>query len=86
MPHLDRIEALRELAADRTGHGRATRHANHGAGMAGHVPFAGFRIGREAGVRFIKLDVLFGNLTSRNREGHIVVKEHLGLFLVSAVL
>ena len=54
--------------------------------MAGHVPFAGFHIGREAGVRFIKLDVLFGNLTSRNREGHIVVKEHLGLFLVSAVL
>ena len=83
---LDRVEALRELASNRTGHGRATRHANHGAGMAGDVPFAGFDIGREAGVRFVKLDVLFGNLTSRNREGHIVVKEHLGFFLVGAVL
>ena len=81
---LDRIEALRELAAHRTGHGGAARHADHGSGVAGHVPFAGFRVGFDGGVRFVELDVLFGDFTGRNTEGHIVVEEDFGLLLVCA--
>ena len=75
-------EALRELAADGAGHGRAARHADHGAGVAGDVPLAGFGVGRVAGVGFVELDVFLGDLTGRNGEGHIVVEEHLGLLLV----
>ena len=54
--------------------------------MAGDVPLAGFGVGRVAGVGFVELDVFLGDLTGRNGEGHIVVKEHLGLLLVGTVL
>ena len=68
MPHRTGSKPFGELAADGAGHGRAARHADHGAGVAGDVPLAGFGVGRVAGVGFVELDVFLGDFTGRNGE------------------
>ena len=81
-----RVEALRELAADCAGHGGAARHADHRAGVAGHVPFAGFLIRGDGGVSLVQLDVFGGDFAGGHREGDVVVEEDLGFLFVSTVL
>ena len=85
MPH--RVGSkLRELAADCAGHGGAARHADHRAGVAGHVPFAGFLIRGDGGVSLVQLDVFGGDFAGGHREGDVVVEEDLGFLFVSTVL
>ena len=83
---IGRVEALRELAADCAGHGGAARHADHRAGVAGHVPFAGFLIRGDGGVSLVQLDVFGGDFAGGHREGDVVVEEDLGFLFVSTVL
>ena len=83
---LERVEALRELAADRARHRGATRHANHRTGVTGDVPFARLRVGRDGGVRLVHLDVFLGDVLGGHGEGDVVVEEDLGLLFVGAVL